>query len=236
MGRRSCASLHALAAAPGPAYSFQALPYETPKATSVVVIHENRGLTASVKSVGDRLAANGFAAICPDFLSGMGPSGGATDSFSSSDDARDALRTLDTGQVMSDLQTVVRHQCALTSTGENVAVVGFCWGGAQAFRLATIEPSLVAAFVFYGRPPEPEAMAAITCPVYGFYGESDERINATIDETKASMAAAGKTFEPVIYPGVGHAFLRGGTSDDASKAQKDATRQAWARFIRLLDS
>ena len=115
--------------------------------------------------------------------------------------------------------------------GDKVAVAGFCWGGAQAFRLATLENTLVAAFVFYGRPPESDAMAKIACPVYGFYGETDARINSTLDETKASMVAAGKTFETVIYPGVGHAFLPRGDRDDASEEQKAATRGAWARVI-----
>ena len=47
----------------------------------------------------------------------------------------------------------------------------------------------------------------ITCPVYGFYGESDNRINSTIESTKTAAASADITYEPVIYADVGHGFL-----------------------------
>lgn len=38
----------------------------------MLVIHENRGLTDWVRTVADRLAANGYIAIALDMLSGSG--------------------------------------------------------------------------------------------------------------------------------------------------------------------
>ena len=60
------------------------------------------------------------------------------------------------------------------------------------------------------RRTQPRALGKITCPVYGFYGESDNRINSTIESTKEAAKSAGITYEPVIYSGVGHGFLRRG--------------------------
>ena len=114
-------------------------------------------------------------------------------------------------------------------------MAGFCWGGGQAFRYAANDESLAAAFVFYGRPPTTEDIQRIGCPVYGFYGENDQRINATIENTRQAMKAAGKRYDPVIYPAVGHAFLRRGMAKDARDAQKAATRHAWERFVMLLE-
>ncbi|MCZ6678087.1 MAG: dienelactone hydrolase family protein [Candidatus Poribacteria bacterium] len=205
-------------------------------ATSVVVIHENRGLTDWVRFVGDELAAHGFVAICPDLLSGTGPDGGGTKSFPSSDDARKAIYGLDANQVTADLKAVTEYVRGLPSTTDKVAVAGFCWGGAQTFRFATNEDSLMAAFVFYGRPPEKQDMSRIACPVYGFYGETDERINSTIEDTQEAMEAAGKTYAPVIYSGVGHAFLRRGTGEGAGEVEKTATQDAWKRLLKLFNS
>jgi carboxymethylenebutenolidase len=89
--------------------------------------------------------------------------------------------------------------------------------------------------VFYGgAPKEPAELATIACPVYGFYGESDARITSTLDATKEAMAKASKTFEPVVYAGAGHGFLRTGDEDDASEADEKAHDEAWARWKELL--
>src|SRR5262245_34353601 len=57
------------------------------KAPVVIVIHEIFGLTDWVRTVADKLAANGYIAITPDFLSGMGPNGGRSSDFPSVDAA-----------------------------------------------------------------------------------------------------------------------------------------------------
>lgn len=214
--------------------AFIVFPEIKEKAISVIVIHEIFGLTDWIRQVGDELAKAGFVAICPDFLSGMGPNGGGTDSFGGNN-VRRAIRDLDPDQITTDLKAVTKYVRDLPSTTDTVAVSGFCWGGRQSFRFATNDNSLKAAFVFYGSPPDAAALGKITCPIYGFYGESDNRINSTIESTKAAAASAGITYEPVIYPGVGHGFLRRGMAAEASEAQKSATRETWKRWVQLLN-
>ena len=202
--------------------------------TSVIVIHEIFGLTDWIRQVGDELAKAGFVAICPDFLSGMGPNGGGTDSFGG-DNVRRAIRDLAPDQITADLKAVAKYVRDLPATTDTVAVSGFCWGGAQSFRFATNDDSLKAAFVFYGSPPDTAALGKITCPVYGFYGENDNRINSTIESTKEAAKSADVTYEPVIYSGVGHGFLRRGMAADASEVQKTVTSEAWERWVNLLN-
>ena len=67
------------------------------------------------------------------------------------------------------------------------------------------------------RPTAPRRSRGSTVPVYGFYGENDARINSTIPKTKEMMQAAGKTYEPVIYDGAGHGFMRAGEAVDRRK-------------------
>ena len=214
--------------------AFVVYPEVKESATSIIVIHEIFGLTDWIRLVADRLAAAGFVAICPDLLSGMGPDGGGTESFGSGDDVRRAIRELPAAQVASDLDAVQKYVRELPSTNEKVAVSGFCWGGGQTFSYAVHSDTIAAGFVFYGRAAAPEDIPKISAPIYGFYGESDNRINATIDATKAAAAAANVTYEPIIYAGVGHAFLRRGMGEEANEAQKAATKAAWERWVSLL--
>ena len=79
-----------------------------------------------------------------------------------------------------------------------------------------------------------EAFARIKCPVYGFYGGNDSRINATIPKTKEQMKAAGKTYEPVTYEGAGHGFMRVGDQPNAAGANKKAHDEAWERWLKVL--
>src|SRR5471030_3542567 len=64
-------------------HCFVVYPEVKNKATAVLVIHENKGLTDWVRSVADQLAEAGYIAIAPDLLSGMGPNGGKTSDIKS---------------------------------------------------------------------------------------------------------------------------------------------------------
>lgn len=213
---------------------FVVFPEVKAKVPAVLVIHENKGLSDWVRSVADRLAEEGFVALAPDLLSGHGPEGGNTDAFASTDAATEVLYALAPAQVLADLDAVAAHARTLPAVNGTVSVAGFCWGGGKAFEYATHAQDLAAAYVFYGSAPEAEKLATIACPVHGFYGENDARINAGLDATAAAMKAAGKVFEPVIYPGAGHGFLRAGEAADASKENAQARAEAWKRWVELL--
>lgn len=215
---------------------FVAYPEKAEGALAVIVIHENRGLTDWVRLFADQLAAAGYLAIAPDLLSGFSAERPHTGSFASSDAAREAIYALDADRVTADLLAVQRWIAERPGASGKTAVAGFCWGGAQSFRLATNSPDLSAALVFYGTGPDDEAgIARIAAPVYGFYGENDERVNATIPESKRLMEAHGKTYEPVIYEGAGHAFMRQADDPEGPEAAKKAKAAAWERLVAILD-
>ena len=217
-------------------HAFVAYPEVETAAAAVIVIHENRGLNDWVRSVTDRLAEAGYLAVAPDLLSGMGPNGGKTSDFSDSDAAREALYELPSDQITADLNAVADYVAELPVASGHVAVAGFCWGGSQTFRFATNRENLMAAYVFYGTAPDdPEAIARIEAPVYGFYGGADARVNATIPQTESMMQDAGKTYEPVIYGGAGHGFMRRGMTADPGDPNGQAYQEAWERWLMLLE-
>jgi carboxymethylenebutenolidase len=205
------------------------------KATAVIVIHEIFGLSDWVRGVTDQLAEAGYIAISPDLLSGTAPGGGGTDKLGGMDNVRKAIMSLPADQITADLNAVADYAKKLPSCNGKLAVAGFCWGGGQTFRYATNNKELKSAFVFYGTAPESESdLARIDCPVFGFYGENDNRVNATIPKTTEAMKKAGKTFEPVIYQGAGHGFMRAGEDPAGSEPNKKAREDSWKRLKDLL--
>jgi carboxymethylenebutenolidase len=203
------------------------------KAPAVLVIHEIYGLTDWVRSVADKLAAEGYIAIAPDLLSGLGPDGKGSEGFASTQDSMKAVSELDPDTVTADLNAVADYVNKLPSANGKLVVAGFCWGGGQSFRFATNRPDLKAAFVFYGPPPE--EFTSITAPVYGFYAGNDSRIDATLPDTQSAMKKAGKIFDPVTFEGAGHGFMRAGEDpSNTVDANKKAHDEAWQRWLSLL--
>jgi carboxymethylenebutenolidase len=214
--------------------AFVVYPEVKDKATAVVVIHEIFGLSDWARLLADELAEAGYIAIAPDLLSGMGPKGGGTAELAGGD-VRKAIMSLPPDQITADLNACVDYVAKLPACNGKVAVAGFCWGGGQTFRFATNNKKIKAAFPFYGTGPDKEAdVARIECPVYGFYGSNDARVNATIPKSKELMKEAGKTYEPVIYEGAGHGFMRGGEAPDAREGDKKGREEAWNRWKELL--
>jgi carboxymethylenebutenolidase len=213
--------------------TFVAYPEAAHKTPVVLVIHEIFGMTDWVQELSDELAAAGYIALAPDLLSGMGPNGGRSTSFTEGK-VVEAVSHLDPNQITADLQAVADYALKIPSSNGKLFVAGFCWGGGQSFRFATNRPDLTAAFVFYGPPPPKEDMERIKAPVFGFFAGNDQRIGAMIPGAEADMKAAGKEFEPVTYPGAGHGFMRAGETPEASEGNHQAREKAWARWMKLL--
>src|SRR5260370_4212513 len=146
----------------------------------------------------------------------------------------EAIGKLSPDQVTAYWNAAVDYALKLLAWNGKLFVSGLCWGGSQTFRFATNRGDLAGAFVFYGGPPEKEAMARIKAPVYGFYAGNDARIDATIPDTVAQMKAAGKAYDPVTHEGAGHGFMRAGEAPDAKDADKKARSDAWARWKAVL--
>jgi carboxymethylenebutenolidase len=213
--------------------TFVVYPEVKDKRPVVLIIHEIFGMTDWVADLADQVAAAGYIAVAPDLLSGMGPDGGRTSSISA-DKVMEAVSKLNPDQVTADLNAAADYAKKIPASNGKLFVGGFCWGGGQTFRFATNRADLSAAFVFYGPPPDKDAMARIKAPVYGFFAGNDARIGAMIPDAIANMKAAGKTFEPVTYDGAGHGFMRAGEAPDANDANKKAREEAWGRWKSLL--
>ena len=112
-----------------------------------------------------------------------------------------------------------------------VGCVGFCMGGGLSALLACEEPELAGAAIFYGSAPPLERVPRIACPVVGFYGALDARINAGLPAFAQAMEAAGKSFEHHVYPGAAHAFF----NDDRPSYEVRAARGSYTRLLEFLE-
>lgn len=213
--------------------TFIAYPESSKKTPVVLVIHEIFGMADWVEDVADQFAAAGYIAVAPDLLSGMAPGGKGTRGFAAGDVGR-AIGKLDPNQITADLNAAADYGLKLPASDGKLFVAGFCWGGGQTFRFVTNRPDLKAALVFYGPPPDKEAMARIKAPVFGFYAGNDARIGATVPGTITDMKELHKKYEPVTYDGAGHGFMRAGEQPDATPANAKAREESWVRAKQIL--
>lgn len=215
--------------------AFMVYPEVSEKAKTVIVIHENRGLTDWVRNFADQLAEAGFIALAPDMLSDFSEEFTQTADFESSDDARNGIYKLEAEQVSEFLDKSFTYLKALPAGNGEVAVLGFCWGGSQSFRYATTNPDLSEALVFYGTGPKAAAdYQPIETSVYGFYGGNDQRVNATIDASTQAMKEFNKVYQYEIYEGAGHAFMRSGDDPAGAEANIKARNESWERLVKVL--
>jgi carboxymethylenebutenolidase len=207
-------------------------PERKDKAPVVLVIHEIFGLSDWIRALGDQLAKDGYIAVVPDLISGMGPGGGGTDSAKSRDDVVKLIRGLTPEETVARLNAVREYAIHLPSANGKCATVGFCWGGSNSFLYATAQPELNAAVVYYGSSPDSVALSKIKAPLFGNYGGDDARVNASIEPASMEMKRLGKVYEYEIYDGAGHGFLRQQTGRDGANMR--ATEKAWPKTLAFL--
>jgi carboxymethylenebutenolidase len=207
-------------------------PERKDRAGTVLIIHEIFGLTDWIRGVADQLAKEGFIAVAPDLISGLGPGGGGTDSVASRDDVVKLVRTLTPEETTARLNAVRAYAAKIPAANGKVATMGFCWGGGKSFAYAANDPPPQAAVVYYGVSPDSVTLPNVRAPVLGLYGGDDARVNMTIDPAKTALKKKGRSYDPHLYDGAGHGFLR--TQTLRGGANLAATRKAWPETISFL--
>jgi len=196
----------------------------TPKGAGpgVIVIQEWWGLVPHIKSICDRFAAEGFAALAPDLFHGK--------TTTSPDEADRLMMALNIGRAAADVDGAVAFLLGHPSTAgaRKVGVVGFCIGGQLALYAACENPAIGACVDFYGiHPNVTPRLAGLQAPVLGIFGERDGSVNPTVvRKLEADLKKAGKTTDFTIFPNVGHAFF-----NDARPEvyHEESARKAWQK-------
>jgi len=203
-------------------------PERSTKAPVVVVIHEIFGMSTWIRAVTDQLAKEGYIAIAPDLIPGSKIPVGA-DSLSNQE-AVAAVSKLNPANVQAGIYAAANYAMALPSALHKYGVVGFCWGGTASFAHAVVSPDLGASVVYYGTAPSAANLLSVKAPVLGLYGGSDARVLATVAPADSAMKALHKVYDPHVFAGAGHGFLRAQTAQNG--ANMTATQQAWPATIK----
>jgi carboxymethylenebutenolidase len=222
------------------AFGFLAHP-EAGAHPGVVMIPDVWGLSDHYRGLAQRLAAEGFAvlAIDPYRRTGKGE-------FSDPAGALAWLRELSDPLVLETVQESIDALASHPAVGgRKIGITGFCMGGQYALLAGSTCRGLSACAPFYGmvrydsgmdparKPRAPlDALATLTCPVLGFYGEQDPIIPlADVEELRARLAASGQAAEIRLYSGAGHAFMN---AERPQMYRPDAAADAWRRLVPFL--
>lgn len=201
--------------------AYVAYPERTDRAPGVVVIHEVFGMSDFIRQTTEQLARDGFVALAPDLLSRRGGTPPAADS------ARKLIAGLNADTLTTDLDASLAYLKRLPAVrSERTGVIGFCWGGAQSFRYATHDPSLRAFVVCYGSGPEAPAIARLRAKGFGVYAGNDARVDAGLADLDRAIQTYHKDYRYIVYPGVGHGFLR-------TREQPAVADSAWRAVVRF---
>lgn len=190
----------------------------------VVVIHENRGLNPHIIDVTKRVAAEGFIALGIDALS---PFGGTP---ADEDKGRELIGKLDADKNLQNYLKGLEYLRNIKGGNGKTGVVGFCWGGGMANKLAVNDPKLQAAVAYYGAQVKAEDVPKIKASVMLHYGGLDERINAGIPAYEEALKQNHVDYKVFIYEGVNHAF---NNDTSPTRYNQAAAKLAWQRTIDL---
>lgn len=201
-------------------------PAATPRG-GVLVIHENRGLTAHISTVAGRFAASGYSALALDLLSEEGGTG----AFPGEAEVAAALAQIPPERFDADMKAAVT-ELKRRLHGKKLAAIGFCFGGGMVWRLlAAGESRLAAAAPFYGPFPEGGNLSGSRARVLGVYGGLDARVNATRPAAKAALEAARRKYELLTFTEADHAFF----NDTGARFNPHAATEAWRRTMNWFD-
>jgi carboxymethylenebutenolidase len=194
---------------------------------ATIVLQEWWGVDDHVRSICDRLAAEGFFALAPDLYQGE-----TTTQPSEAEQKMMALSMDKVEQQMCGAAEFLASQPGFEGTG--VGSVGFCLGGGLSLWAAANCPKVTAAVTYYYVMPhgKPE-FANIKGPVLGHFGTADEFIShAEAQALESELAEAGVEVAFNYYDDAGHAFFndtnRLGTYDP------DAAQLSWERTVSFL--
>jgi carboxymethylenebutenolidase len=201
--------------------AYRADPAGAPKG-AIVVIQEIFGVNHHIRSVCDRIAAEGYIAIAPSIFDRTQPNfqcGYTPDEIAN---ARKFIANPDFPAMLRDTQAAID---AAKGNGP-IGIVGFCLGGSIAYAAATKLSGLSAAVGYYGGAVIRFADDKPKVPTQLHFGEKDAGIPLTDIETIKSKRPEVEVF---IYPGAQHGFH----CDERASYDKTSAEIAWPRSLEF---
>ena len=204
---------------------YRADPPGTPKG-GLVIIQEIFGVNHHVRSLCDRFAAQGYAAVAPAVFDRMAPNFECGYTPAEIEHARTFIPKIDWAKMMLDTAAAID---AVKSAGK-VGIVGYCWGGTVAWVAAARLSGLACSVPYYGGGMPGFIGEKPKIPVMCHFGEQDQ--SPTLEQSKA-IAKAHPEITAYFYP-AGHGFncdQRGSYNAAASKLARERTLEFFRKHV-----
>lgn len=208
---------------------------------AVLVFMEIFGINHHIRSVADRVAAEGYVTLAPDVFHRTAP--GIELAYDADGLTRgiELMTQVKASEALADVAGALAYLKDRPEVGgRGTGAMGFCFGGHLTY-LSACEQPITAAASFYGGgiavgspgndgPPTIARTAKIKARMLCLFGEKDGYIpKEQVAQIKEALAAAKIRHEVVVYPGVGHGFFCDERADfDAASAD-----DAWRRVTDL---
>lgn len=193
----------------------------------LIVIHEWWGLNDNIRTMADRLAAEGYVALAVDLYRG--------DVAEAPDQARTLMSSaMDRQDALTSNLTQAYEYLQLQQNVDEVGSIGWCFGGGWSLRTALALPEqLDAAVIYYGQlVTDPDRLAALDMPVLGIFGAEDSSIPLNqVRDFGDTLDSLGTDVTIEIYEGAGHAFA----NPSGERYVPDAAEDAWQTTLSFLD-
>jgi len=208
---------------------------------AVIVYMEIFGVNSHIRDVVDRVAAEGYVALAPDFFHRSGP--GAEYGYDEDGFAKGMvlLGQLAADEMIADAEATLAYLRGRPDVrGDRIGCMGFCIGGHMTY-LTACETDVAAAASFYGGgiaaaegPGGQASTLGRTGKLSGrllcLFGEKDGFIPLEeVDTIRSALDATGGGHEVVVYSGADHGFF----CDQRESFQESAASDAWTRVKAL---
>ena len=210
------------------------------KYPGVLVFQEIFGVNRHIRSVADRVAAEGYVALAPEPFHRTAP--GIELGYDADGLARgiELMQKVRPDELNADVSAAFEWLGGRSDVGgKGIGAMGFCFGGHVTYR-AACELPIAAAASFYGGgiaggmgpgPATVELTPKIRGRILCLFGENDGYIPLSAVETiRTALETAGVRHEVVVYPGVGHGFFCDERPDYDAKSAADAWRRVTSLF------
>lgn len=191
----------------------------------VIMVHEWWGLKSDIVGKADALAQDGYIVVAPNLFRGN-----TTDWFPT---AIWQVSNTPTTQIDGDLDAVLLWINNQPDANRNqIAIMGFCFGGGTALRYSVNTPAITATAVFYGSViTDPAELKKIQGPVLGIFGGADTMIpQKDVTAFDQGLTAAGIPHQVTTYDGEPHAFVK--SMADINKGGNQ--QKAWNQLREFL--
>ena len=221
--------------------AYVARPSEPGKYPAVLVFMEIFGVNRHIRSVADRVAAEGYVALAPDLFHRTAPGIELEYDEKGLTHGLQLMAKVRASEAIADVGAAIETLSKRSDVGgRGVGAMGFCFGGHITY-LSACELPIAAAASFYGGgvavgtpgndgPPTVERTSKIRGRILCLFGEKDGYIPPDqVERIRAALQQHGIRGEVVVYPNVGHGFF----CDERPDYDRASADDAWRRVTAL---